>query len=292
MSSVTIASWRRKLTKVLVPLYLTLIFGVPAAVVSSLWMLSGAPVWKATTAVFAPLAYAFVFCLVAGLLCIPHRKGIIPGKFPRDVGHPVYFDRRMYGLCWTSLFYFKPVYYLALTIPTLKTMTFRLFGYRGSMDFTTYPDTWIRDLPLLDLGEGAYIANRATLGTNLALPTGEIMVAPISIGKNGLVGHLVAIACGTSLGEGSEIGACAAVGYRTTIGSNTQVSAKCAVEHGVVIGDDCTIGTSSYIGSASRVAKGVNVLPGSTIPPRSKITKSPSSIGMRLPDLERIPDLV
>ena len=32
---------------------------------------------------------------------------------------------------------------------------FRIFGYRGSMDFTIYPDTWIRDLPLLDFGEGA-----------------------------------------------------------------------------------------------------------------------------------------
>jgi hypothetical protein len=49
---------------------------------------------------------------------------------------------------------------------------FRLFGYRGSMKFTVYPDTWIRDLPLLMFGEGAYVSNRATLRTNIVLSNG------------------------------------------------------------------------------------------------------------------------
>lgn len=272
--------------KVLVPVYLGLIFGLPSVTLVLAWEASNSNLWKITLALVGPILYAFLFCLTAGVLSMSHHKGIVAGRFPRDVGHPVYFDRRMYGLCWTSLFYFKPVYYLALTIPTLKWLTFRLFGYRGSMNFTTYPDTWIRDLPLLELGCGAYIANRATLGTNLALPTGEIMVAPISIGKNGLVGHLVAIACGSSLGERSEIGACAAVGYKTKIGDNTQVAGKCVVEHGVIIGDNCSIGTSSYIGSASRVANGVNILPGSTIPPRSKIARNAGTTGLPLPSLD------
>lgn len=291
MTHSPLAPWRRTLTKVLVPLYLTLIFGAPAIAVTGLWFLVDHSWLRLVVALSAPLVYSFLFCVTAGLLCLPHRKGIIAGKFPRDVGHPVYFDRRMYGLCWTSLFYFKPVYYLALTIPTLKWITFRLFGYRGQMDFTTYPDTWIRDLPLLDLGKGAYIANRATLGTNLALPTGEIMVAPISVGHNGLVGHLVAIACGSSLGAGSEIGACGAVGYKSTIGANTQIAGRCVVEHGVVIGDDCSVGTNSYIGSASRVASGAIIRPGSNLPPRSKVL-GPHGGKRQLPHLDMEADPV
>jgi hypothetical protein len=69
----------------------------------------------------------------------------------------------MYGLCWTSLYYCKPVYHFCLCVPWLKALVFRLFGYRGDLNFTVYPDTWIRDLPLLDFGKGAYISNRATL---------------------------------------------------------------------------------------------------------------------------------
>jgi hypothetical protein len=48
-------------------------------------------------------------------------------------------------------------------------LAFRLLGHRGSLDFKVDPDTWIRDLPLRDLGPGAYVSNRATLGTNMVL---------------------------------------------------------------------------------------------------------------------------
>jgi hypothetical protein len=143
-----------------------LIAWLPVCLLPGLWSLAGVFV--------APLVYAIVFPLVAGVLSRLFCNGIVPGKFPRDLSHPIYRQRRYYGLCWTALYYCKPVYYVCLTIPCLKWLTFRLFGYRGQMDFTVHPDTWIRDLPLLDLGKGAYVANRATLGTNMPLKNGKI----------------------------------------------------------------------------------------------------------------------
>lgn len=276
--SAQLQPWRRTLCQFLVPCYLTAIFGLPSVAVAGLWIAFEEPWVRLIAALAAPMMFSIVFCLIAGILSMPHHKGIIVGKFPRDVAHPVYFDRRMYGLCWTSLFYFKPVYYLCLTVPVLKIMTFRLFGYKGQMEFTIYADTWIRDLPVLNFGKGAYIANRATLGTNLALPTGEIMVGRVSVGSNSLVGHLTAIACDSSLGERSEIGACAAVGYKSSIGDDVRVAGRCVIEHGVNIGDGCRIGTHSYVGSASRVANDVNILPGSNIPPRSKISSPAAAV--------------
>jgi hypothetical protein len=155
-------------------LMLASIFGLPLMATWGLVHLASGSGWVWPALLIAPLVYTLCFVLTAGALSLPFQSGIIAGKFPRDLRHPVYRKRRFYGLCWTSVYYFKPLYFLCLTIPWLKWATFRLFGYRGQMDFTIYPDTWIRDLPLLELGRGAYIANRATLGTNIPLSNGKV----------------------------------------------------------------------------------------------------------------------
>ncbi len=102
-------------------------------------------------------------------------------------------------------------------------MTFRLFGYRGQMDFTVYPDTWIRDLPLLKFGKAAYLANRSTIGTNMALSNGKILVDTIEVGENATVGHLTMLAPGVSVGANSEVGAGCEIGIRVRIGSESLI---------------------------------------------------------------------
>lgn len=196
-------------------MYLIVIFGLPLVVCSDLWHVAATRDWQSVALLGCPFLYAVLFALFAGLLSIPHQKGIIPGKFPRNVGHPIYFHRRLYGVCWTALFYFKPVYFLILTIDPLRSCVFRLFGYRGCLDFTIYPDTWVRDLPLLNFGNRAYIANRSTLGSNICLQSGEILVGGISIGDRSVVGHLGVIGLGSTMEADSELGVGATTcGYR------------------------------------------------------------------------------
>src|SRR5947209_7375177 len=109
-------------------IYLTAIFGLPLASVVALWAVGDSLIWHALVAVTAPMLYAVLFLIVASLLSLPHQKGVVPGRFPRKLSHPVYFHRRLYGLCWTAVYYFKPVYFLCLSLPWLKWLTFRLFG--------------------------------------------------------------------------------------------------------------------------------------------------------------------
>jgi acetyltransferase-like isoleucine patch superfamily enzyme len=238
----------------------------------------------------APLIYAALFVTVSGTLSLPHQAAIVAGKFPRDVGHPIYFHRRLYGLCWTCLYYNKPVYYLTLTIPLLKRLAFRVFGYRGSMAFTVYPDTWIRDLPLLNFGPGAYIANRATLGTNLALSDGTTMVDRITVGKNTVIGHLVAMAPGCVFGDDVEIGSVTAIGYRSVFGDRADIQPRCSIEHGVRIGADSFIGATSYIGSASKLGIGVVIAPGSVLAPRSRRDAAAPESKLHVVNSERLAD--
>jgi carbonic anhydrase/acetyltransferase-like protein (isoleucine patch superfamily) len=249
--------------------YLILIYGLPSACVVELVKWSRPfEIWAGAA---APLLWVFVFTIVAGGLSIPHQSAVVPGKIRRDLNTQQYFHRRLYGLCWTAIFYNKPAYYLLLTIPSLKRLLFRIFGYRGCMKFTIYPDTWIRDLPILKFEEGAYVSNRATLGTNIVLSNNFLLVGGITLRAKALVGHLAMIAPGVVLDEKAEVGVGVAVGINSVIGAGAFVGPCCAIGHGTRIDRGAMIGAHSYVGSGSLVSEGVKVPEASMISSRTKV---------------------
>src|SRR5579883_665228 len=230
--------------------YLALIFGMPAIATSACVKLAAAMPLGILLAGATPFVYVITFVSVAGLLSVPHQRAIVPGKFARTITNPTYRHRRLYGLCWTAVYYFKPVYYLCVTMPALKALTFRLFGYRGNLDFTIYPDTWIRDLPLLDFGRGAYLGNRATIGSNQCFGD-RILVDRITFGDGAELGHLAMVSPGVRVGKGAEIGVGAGVGLRARIGAYSNVGACSGVGHGVTLGEGVETGAMSYIANKS-----------------------------------------
>jgi acetyltransferase-like isoleucine patch superfamily enzyme len=256
----------------LVPLYLLIIFGVPLVICAQFIGASSYLFWQLGSLVAAPFVYASAFAITAGLLSRLHRTSIIPGRFPRNVSNIVYFHRRLYGLCWACVYFFPPIYFLSLTLPFLKKAVFRSFGYRGSMNFAAYPDTWIRDLPLLKMGKGAYLSNKATIGTNIALPDGTILVDSVTIGESSLVGHLAMLGPGVVLGNRVEIGVGVSVGIRTILADDVKINPCCDIEHGVQIGARTKVGSATYIGSGARIAPDLLIPAGITIPPKSRIT--------------------
>lgn len=215
--------------------------------------------------------FVFNSTIVAGLMSMIGKPGIKRGKFPRDLDHPVYCKRRIYGLCWTQLFYCKPIYSIIVSIPIFKRMVFRLFGYKGSMDITLYPDTWIRDLPLLKFSAKTYLSNRATIGSNICLNDGTILVDGITTGESTMIGHLVMVAPGCKIGAKSEIGVGTALGIRARMGMSSIIKPTCAVNHGVVIGDNCDIGSHTYLGLKAIIGNNIVIPSGSNIPSGSTI---------------------
>ncbi len=213
-----------------------------------------------------PVLFVTSFITIAGLLSRIPQKGIVAGKFPREAFHKVYFLRRIYGTCWTQVFYFKPLYSIALSIPILKKYLFRLFGYKHGTNFTVYPDTWVRDLPILKIGNGAYLSNRATIGTNICLSNGSILVDGITVGDKGLVGHLAVLAPGANIGNKVEIGVVTAIAIRVQLADGSKVDPCCAINHGVAIGPKTRVGASSFIGLKSVLGPNLNIPPGSNIP--------------------------
>jgi acetyltransferase-like isoleucine patch superfamily enzyme len=220
----------------------------------------------------APL-FAVSFLLISGLLSWPAHKAIIRGKFPRQPFHKIYFWRRIYGCCWTTVYYFKPLYSVFLTIPVLKRALFRIFGYKGPLNFVIYPDTWVRDLPLLYLGQSAYCSNRSTIGTNLCLKDGTILVDRIYIGDRAILGHLAAIAPGVKMDEDVELGVATVVGVRSRFKKNTKIGSACAINHGVTIGENCTVGGHASIDLGVKITDNIKIPSGCMLPPGTIISQ-------------------
>jgi carbonic anhydrase/acetyltransferase-like protein (isoleucine patch superfamily) len=213
-----------------------------------------------------PIVFAISFPLIAGAISRFAQKGIVQGTFPREAMHPIYLMRRIYGGCWTQVYYFKPIYAVVLAIPILKRATFRMFGYKGSTDFIVYPDTWIRDLPLLKVGKGAYLSNRATIATNICLSDGNIMVDKVRIEEKALVGHLALMAPGVKVSTNAQVGIGCAVGIRAHLKEGANIKPTTSINHGAVIGIKTEIGPHSFIGLRADIADGLVLPPGSNIP--------------------------
>ncbi len=133
-------------------------------------------------------------------------------------------------------------------------------------DFTTYPDTWIRDLPLLQLEEGAYIAIKATLGTNICLNTGEIFIDKIILKKNCMIGHLTMLAPGVTIGERAEVGVGSGIGINVNIGAGSNIGPMSTINHYCDIGQSVIVGTKSYIGLRVKISDNIKIPPATNIP--------------------------
>jgi carbonic anhydrase/acetyltransferase-like protein (isoleucine patch superfamily) len=250
----------------LTPVFVYLFFSLPMALAVVPYFLIGSLTGKIIWLSFTPAIFSLMYVTVCGFLSRPFQQAIICGKFPRKTNHEVYGPRRLYGLCWGAIFYFYPLYYAFLSIPLLKKYLLWLFGYRGTTSFTVYADTWIRDLPLLKLSQGAYLSNKATLGTNMCFRSGFILVDYVRVAESALIGHLSMVAPGVSVGASAEIGVGTAVGIRARVQEDVKIAGHCSINHGADIGKGCDIGPASYVGVRAVLRNNLRIPAGANIP--------------------------
>jgi acetyltransferase-like isoleucine patch superfamily enzyme len=252
-------------------IYLVLIWALPSLAAATPVMIAHEWWLRWIAVALAPAIYAISLILVCGFLSVPFQWAIKPCKEPRDLKMPLYRARRLYGLCWTCIYYFPAIYHFALAVPTLRHVLFRLFGYRGNLDFTIYPDTWIRDLAVLDIGEHAYLANGSSLGSNVVLANGKILVDRIVIGANAIVGFHTMVGAGASIGERAEIGQNCMIGFRSTLEKDVLLGAACVVGHHVTIGQGTLLGGCCWIDNGARVAAGLRIPTCTFVPARTHL---------------------
>ncbi|MEZ4814724.1 MAG: DapH/DapD/GlmU-related protein [Bdellovibrionota bacterium] len=272
----------------LIPFFYFLIYGSATLAAAIPIVYSSSKEIQLLSIIIAPVSFSITFILVAGLLSQIGKKAIFPGSFERSLKDKIYGPRRLYGACWTALFYFSPLYFVCLSLPPLKKLVFRLFGYTGPVDFTIYPDTWVRDLPCLLFEEGAYIANKSTLGTNMCLTDGNILVDRIKIGKKAMVGHIAMIGPGVKLRDNVEIGLGCTIGIRSTYKKGSKVQPCAVINHGAVIGENCIIGTNSYLGLKVQILDNIHVPAGSNIPAGTTIESQEQADSLHAKETESL----
>ena len=200
-------------------------------------------------------------------------KNIKVGKFKRDKKDPVYQDRVLYTRELRQYVYNPMVMNCILSDEALKERFFRTFGYNGFLNFTIYPTAWLRDLPLLDIGENAYLADGILLGTNQVTPDQQwICTGTIKIGNHCIFDQGCAVGYGSRIGSESIIGFQVAIGLKNRIGKNVRIGGRSNIAHGCRIGNNVHIQDCCRIGSFSVIEEGVELPEFTDVPPFSQVT--------------------
>lgn len=133
---------------------------------------------------------------------------------------------------------------LLQAVPLIRTVNFlaitRYLYYRGQGMKTHYenwisPQVLITDPFLITLGHGVNIGDRAAMGCHLALPD-RMIIAPIVVGDDVVIGTHAMIAPGVEIGRGAMIGAAAGLSLNVKVGEGALVEAASIVPTGTVIG--------------------------------------------------------
>lgn len=196
------------------------------------------------------------------------------GKFVRDPDDPAYAPRLVYTRHLRRFVYDPAAMNLILSSPALKERFFRTFGYRGALDFTIYPNAWLRDLPLLDIGSGAYLADGIVLGTNqVATDQRTLRVEPIRIGARTIFDQQCMVGLGTTIGADCVIGVGTHIGLRTRLGDGVSIAGACKIAHFASIGDGAVLGYDVILAPGAVVDPGVAVPDFARIPAKAHVTR-------------------
>jgi len=202
-------------------------------------------------------------------------SNIKAGTFQRLKENKDYQDRLIYTKAFRKFIYNPAILNEILSCTLLKEAFFRIFGYKGALDFTIYPNCWLRDLPLLDIGSNTYLADGILLGTNqVSVDQKVLKVGAIKIGERCVFDQDCKLGYNAKIGNDCVIGIQSSIGLRCRMGDNVKLGEATTIRHGVTIGRDVIVGSETQIGNFSVIEEGVELPEFSRIPSFSLVTKS------------------
>jgi len=202
-------------------------------------------------------------------------NAIEAGKVERKPKNEVYQKRLEYTKELRVFVYDPALMNIILSTPKLKELFFRTFGYKHNLDFTIYPNCWIRDLPLLDIGEKCYLADGILLGTNrVSIDQKILRVEEIKIGVHTIFDQRCAVGPGTTIGSECIIGFHSHISAKCIIGDNVRMGEAVDIGAMTEVGDDVFIGQGSFISDFVTIEAGAEIDYHTWVPPKSHVTKA------------------
>lgn len=199
---------------------------------------------------------------------------IKPGVFERDPDSKDYQDRLIYTREFRKFIYNPAVMNVILSNRELKLSFFRTFGYQGSIDFTIYPNCWLRDLPCLDIGKDTYLADGILLGTNQVSTDQKVLrVGKIRIGERCVFDQDCKLGYNSTIGNDCIIGIQTAIGLKTRMGNNVKIGESSRIRHGNRFGDNVVLGSECQVGNFCIFDEGVELEEFTQVPSFSHVTQ-------------------
>ena len=201
-------------------------------------------------------------------------NNIKAGKFTRNKDEKDYSDRIVYTQELRNYIYNPAVLNVVFGCQELKEKFFKVFGYKGDVDFTIYPKCWLRDLPLLDIGKKVYLGDNILLGTNQVTPDQKtLVVGAIKIGDDCIFNQGCTVGGKTTIGRNGVIGFEVGIGFNNKIGDNVRIGERSTMGHGNQIGNNVIVGFMCKIGHFCIIEDDVNLEEMPDIPSYSRVTK-------------------
>jgi len=201
-------------------------------------------------------------------------KSIVSGHFQRDPDDKLYKGRLYYTKELRKFMYNPPLLNLIFSEQDLKALFFRTFGYKKNLNFRIYPNAWLRDLPLLDIGNNVYLADGIVLGTNqVSQDQRYITVGKIVIGDNSIFDQNVGVGYRTTFGKNCSVGYGTSIGIKNQFGDDCQIEEVVSIGHGSKFGKNVTLGQNTYVGNMCIIEDEVVLKEGTHIPHFCHVTK-------------------
>lgn len=208
--------------------------------------------------------YLFIITLIllAGTvkrLCLPPLK---PGtyKFNKDKHVFTWFLSRT-----ITEYVLMPFNRVIFTNDLLRYTCLRLFGVK--LDYSSgISSSFISDLELLSFGKNCMIGGWAILYGHIEPEPGTVILAPISIGDNTLIGARANITCGSSIGNNTIIGFGVVMGVNCKIGNRCNVGYITHMGHQILIEDDVKVGKYCNLGNGVKIRTGIKLPDYSMVP--------------------------
>lgn len=154
----------------------------------------------------------------------------------------------------------------------IRSIFYRLVGMKLPKMLIVAPDVKLLDPDKIELGESVFIGHGAVLGPHI-IRSGKLVLEPIKIGDDCIIGAFTVIGAGVTIGHKSKIDTFAILnsnvilGNKVTVLGRTLIEADCNIADKVKIGIGCRIGKNVTIGAGAKIGANCTIASGVIIPP-------------------------
>tara|TARA_B100001123_G_scaffold5306_4_gene6866 strand:+ start:30305 stop:31006 length:702 start_codon:yes stop_codon:yes gene_type:complete len=155
------------------------------------------------------LLWGLVLLLVCGILGGLLRPPLREGRYPLKSWVTI-------GWAWSLLFHKVAQMFIKNIVPSLQVnIYYKLMGANIGQGVQILTDS-LNDAHMVTLGDGVVVGGNATINGHL-VERGEIVLAPVRVGKNAVIGGGSTVQPGCTIGEGAVVASRAVVPKWTDI---------------------------------------------------------------------------